>query len=228
MTFQILRKNPITFYQHDGIKLFKEIEAVDKFKKPLKISLESDSSIIAKDTYNSDISLYEINFDREKKEAEGLSLVANPKKKGIGEVLNLASLIIFNENKFNLFKVFSLRDSIPFYAKFGFNIRSKNPDEVLHNLKFVTKEKDGKYFDSANSAKFFFSKMKDPQNRGDNFELANNVVGDYLRSKIRNGEKIDSDDLYNHAHMEFSALDTVKNREYLNEMLEKHEINYQV
>lgn len=228
MTFQILRKNPITFYQKGGIKFFNEFDAVDKFKKPLKISWDKETSIAAKDSYNSDVSLYELELESGKKEAHGLSLVANPKEKGIGEVLNLASLITFNENKFNLFKVFSLRDSIPFYAKFGFNIKSDDPVEVAHNLKFVAKEKDGRYFDISNSARFFLKEMEQSPKSGKNFELANSVVGDYLRSLIRNGQKADSDDLYAHSHMEFTALDAAKNREYLNEMLEKHQINYQI
>ena len=129
---------------------------------------------------------------------------------------------IYKENNISNFNVFALRDYIQFYAKYGFNIVTNNINEILHNLKYLAKSKDS---DVAYSAKYFKEQLKhgaDTEQKG----LSNNLVSDYLRTLARNGEKIDGDDLYSHTHMRFSSLDTIRNKDYLNELLDKHEINY--
>ncbi|MBO6256784.1 hypothetical protein J6N69_01940 [bacterium] len=228
MTFEILRKQPVKFYHQNGLKIFEPFKAVDKNKKTLELSwnLKPDySSIMAKSTYNNDMSIY--NIDTTHNGFKGISLVANPQKKEIGEVLNLASLITFKENNISHFDVFALRDYIQFYAKYGFNIFSNNINEILHNLKYLAKSKEEKFSDMVYSAKYFRSQLEKNATT-DNKLLSNNLISDYLRTLSRNGRKIDADDLYSHTHMRFSSLDEIRNRDYLNELLDKHEINYKI
>ena len=228
MSFEILRKQPVKFYYHNGLKFFEPFRAVDKNKKSLELSwnFKPDSSaIVAKSTYNNDVSIYDIKTGQDS--FKGVSIVANPKKKEIGEVLNLASLITFKENNINNFNVFALRDYIQFYAKYGFNIVTNNTNEILHNLKFLAKNKDKKYSDMVYSAKYFKEQIKQGTNTEQKL-LSNNLVSNYLRTLARNNEKIDGDDLYSHTHMRFSSLDAAGNRDYLNELLDKHEINYTI
>lgn len=233
MTFEILRKQPITFYEKNGIKFFNTFSAADKFKKPLELSwnLKSETpSIVAKSSYNDDKSIYEIKLDNKRTECKGLSIISNPKNKGIGEVLNLASLITFKENMFSDYYIFALRDAIQFYTKYGFNLLSHNINEIIHNLKYVAKNKNERYSDIKNSAEFFIKKLKDPdyKDKSNITILSNNLVSDYMRDMIREGHKINSDDLYSHTHMHFSTIDTVRNRDYINTLLDRHEINYEI
>ena len=234
MAIEILRKQPLTFYTRNGINFFKPFRAVDKNKNPLEISWNhkpQSSSIMTKSTYNDDYSIYDMDIEKEQKKFHGVSIVASPKNKGIGEVLNLTSLITFNENKFNDYSVFALRDSIPFFAKYGFNILSSNLNEILHNLKILTKIKSERFFDTKESAKFFIDKINNSPSETDKASYiiaSNNVISDYLRILTREGKKIDTDDLYNHTHMNFSTIDTIRNRDYLNELLDKHEIDYKI
>lgn len=233
MTFEILRKQPIKFYYKDGFKFFEPFKAADNFKKPIDISWhhKSDSSsIVAKSKYNDEFSLYDLEMNPSMHELTGVSIVANPKRKGIGEVLNLASLITFKENNFFEYKVFALRDSIQFYTKYGFNLLSSNINEIMHNLKFVTKADNERFFDIKDSAKFFIDKLEHGTKREKQVytALGNNLVSDYIRALAKNGQKIDGDDLYNHAHMHFSTIDTLRNRDYLNALLDKHEIDYKI
>ena len=223
MAFEILRKQPVKFYYKNGFKFFEPFRAVDKNKKPLELSWHTkpDTSMItAKSSDNNDISIYDIKTARDG--VKGVSIVANPQKKEIGEVLNLASLMTFKENNISNFNVFALRDYIQFYAKYGFNIVTNNINEILHNLKYLAKSKDS---DVVYSAKYFKEQLKHGADTEQKV-LSNNLVSDYLRTLARNGEKIDGDDLYSHTHMRFSSLDTIRNKDYLNELLDKHEINY--
>lgn len=228
MNFEILKKQPLKFYYHNGIKFFEPFTAVDKNKKTVKMSwnFRPDSArIMAKSSYNNEISIYDIQISHDS--FKGGSIVANPHKKGLGEILNLASLITFKENNTSNFDVFVLRDYIQFYAKYGFNIMTDNINEILHNLKFLAKNKEEKFSDMAYSAVYFKNQLMNNPDK-DRKLLSNNLVSDYLRTLARNGEKIDVDDLYSHTHMRFSTLDTVRNKDYLNELLDKHEINYKI
>ena len=99
---------------------------------------------------------------------------------------------------------------------------TNNINEILHNLKYLAKSKDS---DVVYSAKYFKEQLKHGADTEQKV-LSNNLVSDYLRTLARNGEKIDGDDLYSHTHMRFSSLDTIRNKDYLNELLDKHEINY--
>ena len=232
MAIEILRKQPLTFYTQNGINFFKPFRAVDKNKNPLELSWNHKpdfSSITAKSKYNDDISIYNIKIDKSKNDFKGDSIVTTPKNKGIGEVLNLASIITFKENNFVDYSVFALRNAIQFYAKYGFNLLSSNFNEIMHNLKFLTKLKDERYIDTRESAKFLINKVHQAPNDAEKMKYiptANNLVSDYIRNLAREGKKIDGDDLYNHTHMHFSTIDTIRNRDYLNELLDKHEINY--
>jgi len=233
MTFEILRKQPIKFYYKDGIKFFEPFKAVDNNKKSLDLFWHhktNSSSIMTKSTYNDEFSLYDLELNRADDKFRGTSIVANPKHKGIGEVLNLASLITFKENSFSNYSVFALRNSIQFYAKYGFNILSGNINEIIHNLKFITKSNDKRFFDTKESAKFFIDKLERAnKNQKDEYiPICNNLVSDYIKTLAREGHKIDGDDLYNHTHMKFSTIDTIRNKDYLNELMDKHEIDYKI
>lgn len=233
MPFEILTKQPVKFYYRDGIKFFEPFRAVDKNKKPLDLSWHHKpyaSTIVAKSGYNDEFSLYDLETDIAKKNLKGSSIVANPKNKGIGEVLNLASLITFCENNLFDYSVFALRDAIQFYTKYGFNLFSSNLNEVMHNLKFLTKSKNARFADTRSSANFFINKLshEDKIEKREYMTLGNNLVSDYIRILAREGKKIDGDDLYNHTHMHFSTIDKERNRDYLNALLDKHEINYKI
>lgn len=233
MAIEILRKQPLTFYTQNGIIFFKPFRAVDKNKNPLELSWNhkpQSSSIMAKSTYNDDYSIYDMDINAEKNIFRGISIVATPENKGIGELLNLASLITFRENKFDNYSVFALRDSIPFFAKYGFNMLTSNINEILHNLKLITKSKGERYFDARESARFLTNRInvKDDTVKTLYIPASNQIISDYIKTLVREGKKIDTDDLYNHTHMNFSTIDTIRNRDYLNELLDKHEIDYKI
>ena len=65
----------------------------------------------------------------------GDSLAADPRNQGIGEVLNLAALMEFHKNKFNRFNLFSLKEAIQFYTRFGFKIINYDKGFIFNNFK---------------------------------------------------------------------------------------------
>lgn len=232
MTFEILRKQPIKFYKQNGVSFFEPFKAIDNYKKPLEVSWyhKTDSSSIIASTDKDNLSIYNMELNHNDNSLRGLSIVANPRNRGIGELLNLASLITFKENNLSDYSVFVLRDAIQFYTKYGFNILSSNINEIIHNLKFLAKSKRVEYADMKDSAKYYLKKIEhgSDKEKQQYIPLSNNLVSDYIRNLTRKGQKIDGDDLYNHTHMHFSTIDTIRNKDYLNELLDKHEIDYKI
>ena len=121
MALEILTRQPIKFYEKQGIKFFEPFNAVDKFKKP-----------VTAENHQKKQSLYGLQFNIAKREMQGVTLAADPRKEGLGELLNLAALIEFHKNNLNRFKVFSLKESIQFYARYGFKIVSDDVDYILN------------------------------------------------------------------------------------------------
>ena len=232
MNIEILRKQPVKFYKKNGIKFFEPFVAADKDQKPIELSWETKSGasgIRAKSTYNDDISIF--NIDVEANGFKGSSLIANPRKKEIGEILNLASLITFKENSFPSFDIFAFRSSIQFYAKYGFNIFSENINEIINNLKFLTELKGTKFINTRISASHFMKQLSNTTDKNYKLryaELSNNLVSEHLRTLAREGEVVDKYNLCSHTHMRFTTPDMLKNKDYLNELLDKHKINYEI
>lgn len=165
MDFQILRRQPIEFFENKGVKYFKPFVALDKTKKPLKVyNLEdcqySPPSIIA-ENHQGKFSSYEVYLDSNTRTMIGDSLAADPRNQGIGEVLNLAALMEFHKNKFNRFNLFSLKEAIQFYTRFGFKIINEDKGFILNNLKNVEKSKGAIFNELRKDVAFFKQELRE-------------------------------------------------------------------
>ncbi len=224
MDFQILRRQPIEFFENKGVKYFKPFVALDKTKKTLKVyNLEdcqySPPSIIA-ENHQGKFSSYEVYLDSNTRTMIGDSLVADPRNQGIGEVLNLAALMEFHKNKFNRFNLFSLKEAIQFYTRFGFKIINEDKGFILNNLKNVEKSK-GAIFNELRKDVAFFK----PRIEG---KISSDVFSNFLKELSRKHIKYNSSKIDHGTNMEFSDWEFEINRDYLNSLFDKHEINYKV
>lgn len=232
MGIEILTRQPIKFYEKQGIKFFEPFNAVDKFKKPVKMFFEESDELatIVAENHQNKQSLYGIQFDIPKREMDGVTLAAEPRREGLGELLNLAALIEFHKNNLNHFKVFSLKESIPFYTRYGFKIDSEDIDYILRGLKMVMKSKSPRLENLRRDADFFYPKIAGTQKSDDPFlkERGCEVISNYLMNISRNNNKFDSSKLDQSSHMKFTDWEFETNRDYLNNLFDKHEINYKI
>lgn len=234
MSFQILRRQPIEFYENKGIKYFKPFEAIDKAKKPLKLynnedCLYSPPAIIA-ENHQGKFSSYELGFDTKTRTLTGDTLASEPRNQGIGEVLNLAALIEFHKNKFNKFNLFSLKEAIQFYTRFGFKILNNDKNFILKNLINVEKSKEPIFDELKKDVAFFKPRIEGKISSDDKYlnQRANDVFSNYLKELSRKHIKYDSSKIEHGSNMEFSDWEFEINRDYLNSLFDKHEINYKV
>ena len=197
MGIELLTNKPVKFYQKDGIKFFEKFRAVDKNRKPLELFMDEQNgchTIFAKN-HEGKNSTFELDFDLQNRSRKGKALIADPKHQEIGQVVNLAALMTFYENKLNHFKVFAFRESMQFFAKFGFKVTTDNTDEILKLLKLVKKSKGQEFEDLRRQAQFFSDrvsgKVKDEVPSLNYY--ANNVFSNYLKGLARKGERFDPD-----------------------------------
>lgn len=236
MNFEILTRQPITFYEKQGIKFFEPFNAVDNFKKPLQIFMDTkhETPFIRARNYQDETSLYELNFNLQNKELKGVSLVAEPKNNGIGETLNLAALIEFAQNRLNKFNIYSFKETMQFYAHYGFNIMSKDINYILSNLNLIiqSKEKSMAFDNIRRSAKFFYKRVQNHDIQGRTFDdtlfWANKVMSNYLRELSKSKIKFKTSNMLSGSDMLFTDWERLTNTNHLNELFDKHEINFRV
>lgn len=234
MNFQILRRQSIEFFENKGVKYFKPFVALDKTKKPLKVyNLEdcqySPPSIIA-ENHQGKFSSYEVYLDSNTRTMIGDSLAADPRNQGIGEVLNLAALMEFHKNKFNRFNLFSLKEAIQFYTRFGFKIINEDKGFILNNLRNVEKSKGAIFNELRKDVAFFKPRIEGKISSDDKYltQRANDVFSNFLKELSRKHIKYNSSKIDHGTNMEFSDWEFEINRDYLNSLFDKHEINYKV
>lgn len=232
MVFEILSRKPIQFYEKNGIKFFENFKAVDKYKKPVTVSIDSQSyfpTIFARN-HNDVDSFYELEMDISKRRMEGRSMAADPQKSGVGEIMKLASIMEFQANRFNNFDLFALQEAIQFYTRYGFKLVTDNVDEILHNLNIVKKSKSYRLSTLRDKAEFFYPRIKGkiPSDDPHLLQRGCDVVSECLKDMSRNGERINYRDLKYNSNMRYTDWETVINRDYLNSLMDLHEINYKI
>lgn len=233
MGIELLTNKPIKFYQKNGVKFFERFRAVDKNRKPVELFMDEQNgcpTIFAKN-HEGKHSTFELDFDLQNRSMKGKALIANPKQQELGQVVNLAALMTFYENKLNHFKIFAFRESMQFFAKFGFKVVTDNDDEIMKLLKLVKKSKGQEFEDLRRQADFFGNRVsgKVPNDVPSLKYYACNVFSNYLKGLARKGEKFDPDKIPYNSRMDFSDWEfQTDNKDYLNQLFRKHEINFQI
>lgn len=228
MSFEILTRQPVKFYEKQGIKFFEDFQAVDKFNKPVKVFMDQNENAIKALNFQNKRSDYVIGFNIPQREMTGITLSAEPPKANIGEILNLSALMEFRENMLNYFKLFSLKESIQFYMRYGFKLVSDDVEEILRYLKMVMKSKPQKYENYRYSANFYYPRVAGKIECDDKFlkQRACDVASNYIQQLSKDGVKVSPYEFKYSVHMRFTDWDFQINRDYLNSLLDKHKINY--
>lgn len=231
MSFEILNRQTVKFYEKQGVKFFEGFTAVDKAKKPVKVYFDHsvEPSILVENSKNQK-SFYTLNFEIPKRQMQGVVMNAEPQKKGIGEILNLAALMEFHQNMLNYFKIFSLNESIQFHARYGFQLINDDVDEIARLLKLVinSKQKHPKYDELRYRANFYYQRITGQIKSEDKHlkQRACGVPSKYLQELSKDKIKIDPYKLRHSSHMLFDDWQMVVNKDFLNSLLDEHKINY--
>mgnify|MGYP000529564703 FL=1 len=135
----------------------------------------------------------------------GDSLAADPRNQGIGEVLNLAALMEFHKNKFNRFNLFSLKEAIQFYTRFGFKIINEDKGFILNNLRNVEKSKGAIFNELRKDVAFFKPRIEGKISSDDKYltQRANDVFSNFLKELSRKHIKYNSSKIDHGTNMEF-------------------------
>lgn len=223
----------LNFVEEKGIKFFERFTALDKNQAPITLGFDSFdkvTKITAKDLSGEDLGFYKIGFKDNERAIDGIQLLAYEENRNVGQLLTLSSLIELSKNQLNKFKLFSLRDSIPFHTRLGFIIDSDDPYYICDGLKQVAKTKLPNTEDFKYKAKFFLPKVKD----GDNyinedkfiFYRGCKVISDFMKFVSHNGFKKGMPKLDNGCYMYFSDSEIITNRRFLNSLMDQHKIDY--
>ena len=226
----------IRFFENKGIKFFDGFNATIKDKKPVKVFFGPNpdnnlASILVTNQKGDRLGFYDLSFKKDKSLMEGVQIFSDKEGENVGEVLTLAALIEFSKNRLNNFKFFSLKESLPFHARFGFIIDNDDPNYILNGLKHVMKSKLQNVDEIKRNAAFFYPKIKHSEDYlpQDKFLLQRGckVISDYFKFLGRHGLKKLMPDMVNGTDVKFTDWEFETNRNFLNPLMKEHEIDYQ-
>lgn len=230
-----IKPQTVKFYEKKGLQFFEDFVALDKYKKPFKVGFEEEpdtfSVICAKDK-NTDKLLGTCGIDIDKPNLSMVcsEILVDEEKKNIGQVLTLSSLMEFSKNKLNHFNLFSLKEALPLYMRFGFLIDNDNPYFILDGLRQVIKTKAPSCEEFKRDAKFFYNKVQACDSVGGEdktlFSNACSVISGFMKQLSRTGMKKFMPEMENGTPVKFSDYELLTNKAYLNKLLEQHNINY--
>ena len=231
MSIEILTRQPIKFIEKHGVQYFEPFEAVDNMNKPVNVFLEATepaTKMVAKNFLDS-FSRCDLSIDSENKSIYNKVLMASPAKRGMGEILNLASIIEFHKNKFKNLSLHSYKESVPYFSQYGFRIDSDYEDLILDGLVKVIKSKSPdlqKIRDEAYALYpyVYFPEIKDPEI----LRRSCDTISEYLKQVVRARDTKENISINSFTKMMFEEADLEKNKDYLNTLLDKHKINYQI
>jgi hypothetical protein len=228
--------NKLEFVDKNGLKFFNRFSAVDKKGRTVNLGIESPddlTSIKVNGLFNNQLGFYDILLSPEKSEMQGVQLYVNKSAShaNLGQILTLSSLMEFKMNKFANFKLFTLKETIPFHLKYGFVIDNKNPYFILDGIKQIRKSKAPNIDDIKQRANELYPKLTsryyDVSDDRKLLEKGCNVVSEYITylSRLNMKKEIPTFDIG--THLKLSSWDFERNKLYLNGLLKRHNIDFQ-
>lgn len=227
---------PIRFYVKKGIQFMEPFKTLDKSRRPITVAvhnLQNDmDSIVVKNARGDEVGNFDLMFKKGERTLEGHQLFADVEGENIGEILTLSSLVEFSKNGLNYFKLKSLKETIPFYARYGFILDNKDPDFILNGLRQIMKTKAPQSDDFRYSASFFYPKIKNYEEgvEDDKFLFLRGckVISNFLAHLTRNRLQKYTPELISGSRMKYTDWETETNRIFLNQKLREHDIGYKM
>jgi hypothetical protein len=231
-----INPNNFKIVENQGLKFFNNLSAIDKFGKKVKISIENPepfTSIKVHGASKNPLGFYDINLSKSDETLEGVQLYVNQdtSNANLGQILTLSSLIEFKINQLKNFKLFTLKEAIPFHAKYGFVIDNDNPEFLLDGMKQIKKSKVPNLDDLKQKASLLMPKLSSREytvaNDPKTLEQACKTLSEYIKYLSRLGLKKEEPTFDYGTRLKLSTWDFEKNKVYLNELLKKHKIDFQ-
>lgn len=228
-------QNQIKFVERSGIKFFKPFLATNKYGDTVQVRYGkktiNDTKILVSNEYGRDLGECNLNFIKDERTIHSrlLRVYEGDEGKGIGELLGLTGLLELWGNNWNNFKLFSLRQSMGFFAKLGFKLDTDDADYIIEGLKYI-KRKAKINPEAARNAEFFLPKVQHyPESlKDDEFLLDHsaNVISKYMKEIMRRGQKRYMPNYECGSHFKFTDWEFLTEKNYLNHLLEKHNIDF--
>lgn len=229
--FSILRNSTpelgskINFYKNFDRKYLQKVPALVEDKVVILNSYPTESEAACRTVVNSlknnefGYHDYYLRLSSNELEGEYIKVHAPVRRKGLGELLRLASIIEMKANNLNKITLFSMPEAVKFHRHYGFqpDVKSKiNAGTILSEI-----ISDDMYDDFTAQALKLLDKLYSKDNSLDEFNL-------FLAQYIDRCPVEDFPVFTKGINMILPAHKIKSNSDFYNERFEKHKINFQV
>ena len=230
LTFQSI---PMKLNQQ-GNKIFCSYNCKTKDNSTYQIELneltEDNFSIEAtRKDFDASISSESLTIEPENKILFVALMVTNKKDrgKGLGTCLHLSNIIELMENKYDVIKLKSLGEALPFHRKFGFEVAAPEfGGEIIQYLFKISKNREKPFSELRERANTTLFGL---QGRKDKLQQANKIMNEYIDLVSKEIPKKEQEAYFPYSlKMELSKIDVYKNKDFYNKLFRKYDIDYQI
>ncbi len=228
-------KRVISFYDHNGIRVFKKFNALNTRMKSVDLYYTDKGkypAIMIDDYDGENLGTFELVFNKAKSTIEGKQLISYTEREGNGQLLTLAAIIELAQNRMNNLTYFAGDTSnIPFLAKFGFVLETDDSRYIMNGLKQIIKSKLPNIEEFKYKSRNLHSRLDMlgdviPDDKSI-FKLGCKILSDYFKFIARHRYpkkyypylEVGSD-------MRFTDWDLVTNKRYLDKLMDVHYLDY--
>lgn len=151
-----------------------------------------------------------------------------------GEILRLSSIIMMLENKIKEFQIYSKSSAIFFHTKYKFEpaiSQFKERDQALESV-IENCNKHGKdYDDIKNEAELILKEAsikKSSEKQRNLCQKTNTLINKYLKKVMEHKGEYPSHEFKTGIFMKLTSDTILENKSFFNELLKKHNIDYQI
>ena len=215
----------------DGLKLFKGFKCRDRNSQLYNVNInkvaELRYEISAKPlNTHTPVSAADIRFNEDSINLDLISTNISKQKQGLGTILNLANIIEMLENNLGSVNLFATATALPFHAKFGFYPTEMWEEGLYNNMVKLAKQKNPLYKDYSKRAAVLLSRdIPFPEKSA----IGNKIMYDYLQKILSQKNKLELLDEFEYgSDMVLDKNMIIANKNYYNNLLKKHCIDYEI
>ncbi len=217
--------------KNDDLNLFDDFSCRDKNYQVYTVNINK----IDNDKLNITINDEDI-FDQSSKEEIQIynnRLIVNNmatknsfQEKGLGTILHLANIIEMLENNLGSVNLFATATALPFHAKFGFYPDEMWEEGLYNNIVKLAKQKNPLYNNYSKRAAVLLARDIPLTEKA---AIGNKIMYDYLQTILSQKNKLELLDEFEYgSDMVLDKNMIIANKNYYNNLLKKHCIDYEI
>lgn len=201
---------------HENLgKITIKTERVQKGRYAIRVGTQNNSRMTNETFCMSDDDIYGVSIKTNE----------NYRRQHLGELSRLASVITMLKNGLKEINILSIDDAVLYHSKYKFEPNIESQQSAILILKHITSSNSEVFAAKAKKIIADFRKTDDTETL---YKATNKLVSEYIEEMKTQQSKTSKPFTYWGLDMRLTRENVIKNRDFFNSLLEKHDIDYKI